>query len=158
MTESISAVWLRGGRWVGWRGRLRMFVSVMEAAGRETILIETVGVGQDEVEVAGLADVTVLVLVPGMGDEVQSLKAGLMEVADIFVVNKSDRGGAEVVEAEIVGMQRLAAEHGGWVPPVVRTVATSGEGVAELMAAVRRCAVEKKVRRVRVGGGVDSLR
>ena len=129
--------------------------SVMEAAGRETILIETVGVGQDEVDVAGLADVTVLVLVPGMGDEVQSLKAGLMEVADIFVVNKSDRGGAELVEAEVVAMQRLAGDGSGWVPPVVRTVATSGEGVAELMAAVRRCAAEKKERRVRVG---DSLR
>ena len=75
----------------------------MEAAGRQAILIETVGVGQDEVEVVGLADVTVLVLVPGMGDEVQSLKAGVMEVADIFVVNKSDREGAEQVEAEIAG-------------------------------------------------------
>jgi LAO/AO transport system kinase len=116
--------------------------TVMEAAGRETILIETVGVGQDEVDVIGLADVTVLVLVPGMGDEVQSLKAGVMEVADIFVVNKSDRGGADLVEQEIVAMQGLA-ERGGWVPPVVRTVATTGEGVAELMQAVRRCAGEK---------------
>ena len=88
--------------------------SVMETAGRDVILIETVGVGQDEVDVAGLADVTVLVLVPGMGDAVQSLKAGLMEVADVFVVNKSDRGGAELVEAEIVGMQRLAGDGGGW--------------------------------------------
>jgi LAO/AO transport system kinase len=133
--------------------------SVMEAAGRETILIETVGVGQDEVDVAGLADVTVLVLVPGMGDEVQSLKAGLMEVADVFVVNKSDRGGAELVEAEVVGMQRLAEDRGGWAPPVVRTVATSGEGVAELMVAVRRCAAEKKERRMLVGGRqTDSLR
>jgi len=78
-----------------------------------------------------------------------------MEVADIFVVNKSDRGGAELVEAEVVAMQRLAGDGSGWVPPVVRTVATSGEGVAELMAAVRRCAAEKKERRVRVG---DSLR
>jgi LAO/AO transport system kinase len=115
--------------------------AVMEAAGRETILIETVGVGQDEVEVVGLADVTVLVLVPGMGDEVQSLKAGVMEVADIYVVNKSDAGGAEQVEAEILAMQGLAAEHGEWVAPVVRTVATTGEGVAELMETVRRCAV-----------------
>ena len=117
--------------------------TVMEAAGRQTILIETVGVGQDEVDVIGLADVTVLVLVPGMGDEVQSLKAGVMEVADIFVVNKSDRGGAELVEQEIVAMQGLVAERGGWIPPVVRTVATMGEGVKELMEAVRRCAVEK---------------
>jgi LAO/AO transport system kinase len=123
--------------------------TVMEASGRGTILIETVGVGQDEVEVIGLADVTVLVLVPGMGDEVQSLKAGVMEVADIFVVNKSDRGGAEVVEQEIVAMQGLAMGSGGWVAPVVRTVATTGEGVEELMEAVRRCAGEKGRRRVR---------
>jgi LAO/AO transport system kinase len=125
--------------------------AVIEAAGRETILIETVGVGQDEVEVVGLADVTVLVLVPGMGDEVQSLKAGVMEVADIFVVNKSDRGGAELVEGEILAMQSLGMERGGWVPPVVRTVATSGEGVPELMETVRRCVAEKRERRVRVG-------
>jgi LAO/AO transport system kinase len=132
--------------------------AVMEAAGRQTILIETVGVGQDEVDVIGVADVTVLVLVPGMGDEVQSLKAGVMEVADIFVVNKSDRGGAELVEQEIVAMQGLVAERGAWVPPVVRTVATTGEGVQELMEAVRRCAGEKGGRRVRTsarGGGLQ---
>jgi LAO/AO transport system kinase len=125
--------------------------TVMEAAGRQTILIETVGVGQDEVDVIKLADVTVLVLVPGMGDEVQSLKAGVMEVADVFVVNKSDRGGAELVEQEIMAMQGLVAERGGWVPPVVRTVATTGEGVQELMDAVRRCAEEIGGRRVRMG-------
>jgi LAO/AO transport system kinase len=126
--------------------------AVMEAAGRETILIETVGVGQDEVDVIGLADVTVLVLVPGMGDEVQGLKAGVMEVADVFVVNKSDRGGAELVEQEIVAMQGLVAEQGGWVPPVVRTVATTGEGVQELMETVKRRAAEKGARRVRIDG------
>jgi GTPase len=124
--------------------------TVMEAAGRQAILIETVGVGQDEVDVIGLADVTVLVLVPGMGDEVQSLKAGVMEVADVFVVNKSDRGGAELVEQEIVAMQGLAADRDGWVPPVVRTVATTGQGVQELMETVRRCAVEKGARRGRL--------
>jgi LAO/AO transport system kinase len=134
--------------------------AVMEAAGRETILIETVGVGQDEVDVIGLADVTVLVLVPGMGDEVQSLKAGVMEVADVFVVNKSDRGGAELVEQEIVAMQSLAAKHDGWMPPAVRTVATTGEGVQELMEMVRRCAVEKGVRKVRIDGvaGLSAVR
>jgi LAO/AO transport system kinase len=125
--------------------------TVMEAAGRQTIVIETVGVGQDEVDVIGLADVTVLVLVPGMGDEVQSLKAGVMEVADVFVVNKSDRGGAELVEQEIVAMQGLAAKS-GWVPPVVRTVATTGEGVKELMEVVRQCAAEKGSRRRRMEG------
>jgi LAO/AO transport system kinase len=134
--------------------------TVMEAAGREAVLIETVGVGQDEVDVIGLADVTVLVLVPGMGDEVQSLKAGVMEVADIFVVNKSDRGGAELVEQEIIAMQGLVEEGVSWVPPVVKTVATTGAGVPELMAAVRRCALEKSERRVRLedaGGGGLSL-
>jgi len=128
--------------------------AVMETAGRETILIETVGVGQDEVDVIGLADVTVLVLVPGMGDEVQSLKAGVMEVADVFVVNKSDRGGAELVEQEIVAMQGLAADRDGWLPPVVRTVATTGEGVKELMETVRRCAVEKGARMMRIDRAV----
>ncbi|RSL15805.1 methylmalonyl-CoA epimerase [Edaphobacter aggregans] len=129
--------------------------SVMEAAGRGTILIETVGVGQDEVEVVGVADVTVLVLVPGMGDEVQSLKAGVMEVADVFVVNKSDAGGAERVEAEILAMQGLGVAREGWVPPVVRTVATSGEGVAELMMAVRRCAEWKKEHGLRARLGMS---
>jgi LAO/AO transport system kinase len=132
--------------------------TVMEAAGRQTILIETVGVGQDEVDVIGLADVTVLVLVPGMGDEVQSLKAGVMEIADIFVVNKSDRGGAEVVEQEIVAMQGLAAGNVGWIPPVVRTVATTGEGVQELMETVQRCAAEKSGRRVRASATAGGLR
>jgi len=118
--------------------------AVMAAAGRQVVLIETVGVGQDEVEVAELANVTVVVLVPGMGDEVQSMKAGLMEVADIFVVNKSDGGGADRVEAEIRAMQGLAQEEPGvWMPPVVRTVATTGEGVEALMESIRICAVEK---------------
>jgi LAO/AO transport system kinase len=117
---------------------------VMAASGRDAIVIETVGVGQDEVDVARLADVTVLVLVPGMGDDVQSMKAGVMEVADVFVVNKSDREGAERVAAEIVAMQGLGAASDGWVPPVVKTVATTGEGVAELMEAVRRCAEAKR--------------
>jgi LAO/AO transport system kinase len=116
----------------------------MAASGRGAIVIETVGVGQDEVDVARLADVTVLVLVPGMGDDVQSLKAGVMEVADVFVVNKSDREGAERVAAEIVAMQGLSASSDGWVPPVIQTVATTGEGVTELMEAVRRCAEAKK--------------
>ena len=124
--------------------------SVMEAAGRQTILIETVGVGQDEVDVIGVADVTVLVLVPGMGDEVQSLKAGVMEVADIFVVNKADRGGAELVEQEIVAMQGLV---GGYAPPVVRTVASTGEGVAKLMDTVQLCALQKMERKVRLVDG-----
>lgn len=122
--------------------------SLMETAGRQTILIETVGVGQDEVDVIGLADVTVLVLTPGMGDAVQSMKAGVMEAADVFVVNKADRGGAELVEQELVGMQSLAS--GGDPAPVVRTVASTGEGIAELMEVVAKCAAQKKDRKTRV--------
>ncbi len=134
--------------------------TVMEAAGRETVLIETVGVGQDEVDVVGLADVAVVVLAPGMGDDVQSLKAGLMEVADVFAVNKADRGGAEAVEAEITSMQALASEHGAWVPPVVRTVATTGDGVSALLSAARHCAAQKSARRERIRASVklDQLR
>jgi LAO/AO transport system kinase len=120
---------------------------VLEAAGRKAILIETVGVGQDEIDVVGVADVTVLVLVPGMGDEVQSLKAGVMEAADVFVVNKCDRGGAELLEGEILAMQGLGGEASGWVAPLVRTVAVTGEGVAGLMDAVERCAAAKRGRR-----------
>jgi LAO/AO transport system kinase len=109
---------------------------VIEASGKERLLIETVGVGQDEIDIVRLADVTVVVLVPGMGDDVQSLKAGIMEIADIFVVNKSDRDGADHVEKEVRAMQSLAAEHGSWIPPVIRTIATTGVGIEELERAV----------------------
>jgi len=112
--------------------------SVIEASGKDVLLIETVGVGQDEVDIVRLADVTVVVLVPGMGDDVQSIKAGIMEIADIFVVNKSDRDGADRVEKEIRAMQSLASQHGDWVPPIVRTVASAGEGIAELMAVIEK--------------------
>lgn len=106
--------------------------AVIEASGKQRLLLETVGVGQDEIDIARLADVTVVVLVPGMGDDVQSLKAGIMEIADIFVVNKSDRDGADRVEKEVRSMQSLTAEHGSWVPPVIRTIATTGAGIEEL--------------------------
>lgn len=109
---------------------------VIEASGKQRLLIETVGVGQDEIDIVRLADVTVVVLVPGMGDDVQSLKAGIMEIADIFVVNKSDRDGADHVEKEVRAMQSLAAEHGSWIPPVIRTIATTGAGIEELEQAV----------------------
>jgi LAO/AO transport system kinase len=109
---------------------------VIEASGKQRLLIETVGVGQDEIDIVRLADVTVVVLVPGMGDDVQSLKAGIMEIADIFVINKSDRDGADHVEKEVRAMQSLAAEHGSWVPPVIRTIATTGAGIEELELAV----------------------
>jgi LAO/AO transport system kinase len=105
---------------------------VLEASGKDVVLIETVGVGQDEIEIARLADITLVVLVPGMGDDVQSLKAGVMEIADIFVINKSDRDGADRVEHEIRALQSLASAHSAWTPPVVRTIATSGEGIDKL--------------------------
>jgi LAO/AO transport system kinase len=111
---------------------------VMQAAGREVILIETVGAGQAEVEIAGLADVTLVVLVPGMGDEVQSLKAGILEIADIFVINKADLEGADRTEAEITAMQGLTSQTTVWIPPAVRTVATTGQGIDELLAQIER--------------------
>jgi LAO/AO transport system kinase len=110
--------------------------TVLDASGRDVILIETVGVGQDEVDIVRLADITVVILVPGMGDDVQTIKAGIMEIADIFVINKSDREGAERVEREIRALQTLAARHDGWTPPIVKTVASEGTGVPELAAAV----------------------
>jgi LAO/AO transport system kinase len=113
--------------------------SVLEASGKHRLLIETVGVGQDEVDIVRLADVTVVVLVPGLGDDVQSIKAGILEIADIFVVNKSDREGADRVEREIRTMQSLGAHHEGWVPPVIRTTANTGEGVPQLVEAIDRC-------------------
>jgi LAO/AO transport system kinase len=110
---------------------------LLDAAGRDYVIIETVGVGQDEVEIANVADLTVLVLVPGMGDDVQAIKAGVMEIADIFVINKADYPGAERVEQEIHGVLSLRNRADGWMPPVVRTVATEGAGVEELLAAIR---------------------
>src|SRR5689334_14616336 len=110
--------------------------TLLDASGRDLILIETVGVGQDEVDIVRLADITVVILVPGMGDDVQTIKAGIMEIADIFVINKSDREGAERVEREIRALQALATRQDGWTPPIVKTVASDGTGVAELANAV----------------------
>jgi LAO/AO transport system kinase len=110
---------------------------LLDAAGKEFVLIETVGVGQDEVEIAKLADVTVVILVPGMGDDVQAIKAGIMEIADVFVINKVDQPGADRLEREILALQSLSTRHDGWVPPLVRTVATEGQGIAETLAAIR---------------------
>jgi LAO/AO transport system kinase len=110
--------------------------SILDASGRDLVLIETVGVGQDEVDIVKLADVTVVVLVPGMGDDVQSIKAGIMEIADIFVINKADREGAERVEREIKALQGLALRHDSWIPPIVKTVAQTGDGVPALVAKI----------------------
>ena len=110
--------------------------TVLDASGRDLIMVETVGVGQDEVDIVRLAEVTIVILVPGMGDDVQTIKAGIMEIADIFVINKSDRDGAEHVEREIRTLQSLSMRSDGWTPPIVKTVASQGAGIEELAGAV----------------------
>ena len=112
---------------------------VLDAAGKDVVLIETVGVGQDEIDIVRTADVSIVTFVPGSGDEVQALKAGIMEIADIFVVNKADREGADRTVASIeanLSLQTFAA--GEWRPPIVKTEATTGKGVLELIAAIER--------------------
>jgi LAO/AO transport system kinase len=112
-------------------------VRVLDAIGRRWILVETVGVGQVEVEIAGKADTTVVVVNPGWGDSVQANKAGLMEIADVFVINKSDRAGADQTRRDLEGMLDLSdLPHDAWRPPIVATVGTTGEGVTELWDAV----------------------
>jgi 5'-methylthioadenosine phosphorylase len=108
--------------------------TLLDAAGKDFVIIETVGVGQDEVEIAGVAQVTVVVLVPGMGDDIQAIKAGIMEIADVFAINKSDQPGAERTEREIQSMLSLGQD--GQKPPIIRTIATDGTGVRELVEAV----------------------
>ena len=109
---------------------------VLEAGGYEILIIETVGVGQDEVDVVRTAQVTVVVLVPGMGDEIQSIKAGIMEIGDVFVVNKADRPDIAKAEQELRSALSLASRPDGWDPPIVKTVATVGEGITELTQAL----------------------
>ena len=110
---------------------------VLDAAGRDIVIIETVGVGQDEVDIVRAADISIVVLVPGTGDEVQALKAGIMEIADIFVVNKADRDGADRLVQSVSAMLALQTfEPGDWRPPIQKTVATAGTGVPELLEAV----------------------
>jgi LAO/AO transport system kinase len=111
---------------------------ILDAAGKDIVIIETVGVGQDEVDIVRTADVSVVALVPGTGDEVQALKAGIMEIADIFVVNKADREGADRLAASIEGNLSLQTYGPGeWRPPIARTVATTGSGVHELWESIR---------------------
>lgn len=112
---------------------------VLDAAGKDVVLIETVGVGQDEVDIVRTADISVVVLVPGAGDEVQAMKAGIMEIADIFVVNKADREGADRTIASVEALLSLASyREGRWRPPILKTEAHTGKGVAELVAAIDR--------------------
>jgi LAO/AO transport system kinase len=111
-------------------------VDLLDAAGFDVVIVETVGVGQDEVEVIRTVQTNVVVLVPGMGDDIQAIKAGIMEIGDIFVVNKADRPGADKTVTEVTMMMSLVEEHGDWVPPIVKTVASRGEGIEELDAAI----------------------
>jgi LAO/AO transport system kinase len=113
--------------------------AVLDAAGKDFVIIETVGVGQDEIEIARTADVAIVVLMPGSGDEVQALKAGIMEIADIFVVNKADRDGSDRLVAAIeanLSLQSFGAEE--WRPPIVKTVSTTGQGIGDLVEAIAR--------------------
>jgi LAO/AO transport system kinase len=136
-----EGVFIRSMATRGWLGGLAAATTdmalLLDAAGKEIILIETVGVGQDEVEITRLADVTIVVLVPGMGDDVQAIKAGIMEIADVFVINKSDQPGADQLEREIKAIQSLSTRKDGWVPPIVRTIASDGQGIKETLTAVR---------------------
>ena len=111
-------------------------VDLLDASGFDVVLVETVGVGQDEVEVVRTVQTNLVVLVPGMGDDIQAIKAGIMEIGDIFVVNKADRPGADKTVTEVTMMMSLVEEHGDWVPPIVKTVASKSQGVAELDEAI----------------------
>lgn len=111
-------------------------VSILDAAGYSRIIIETVGVGQDEVEVVKAADISIVVLVPGMGDDIQAIKAGIMEIGDIFVINKADREGVNTTEKELQALLSLAMRDDSWEPLIVKTIATESKGVEELAAAI----------------------
>ena len=109
---------------------------LLDAAGKQQVLIETVGVGQDEIDIVRLADCVMVVMVPGMGDDIQNMKAGLMEIADIFVLNKADREGADRLEQQLHAMLSLVMPRDGWHPPVVRTVASENKGIDALAEVV----------------------
>lgn len=113
-------------------------VDLLDAGGFQIVLVETVGVGQDEVDVIRTVQTNVVVLVPGMGDDIQAIKAGIMEIGDIFAVNKADRPGADKTVIDIRMMMSLVEEHGEWIPPIVKTIASQGEGIAELDDALQR--------------------
>jgi len=111
-------------------------VSILDAAGFSKVVVETVGVGQDEVEIVKAADVSVVVLVPGMGDDIQAIKAGIMEIGDIFVINKADREGVYTTEKELEALLSLSTREDGWHPPIIKTIATENKGIEELAAAI----------------------
>ena len=111
---------------------------LLDAAGKRQVLIETVGVGQDEIDIVRLADCVLVVLVPGLGDDIQNMKAGLMEIGDIFVLNKTDRDGADRLEEQLHAMLSVVTPRDGWHPPVVRTVATENRGIDQLAGTVEK--------------------
>ena len=113
-------------------------VAILDAAGYARVIVETVGVGQDEVEIVKAADVSIVVLVPGMGDDIQAIKAGIMEIGDIFVINKADREGVYATEKELEALLSLTSRNDGWDPPIVKTVATENQGVEALAEAIER--------------------
>ncbi len=115
-------------------------VAVLDAAGYDRTLVETVGVGQDEVDIVKTADVCVVTLVPGMGDDIQAIKAGIMEIGDIFVINKAERDGVERTERELIGLLEMSERKDGWTPPIVRTVATRNEGIGAFAEAIEKFA------------------
>ncbi len=111
-------------------------VAILDAAGFDKIIVETVGVGQDEVEIVKTADVSVVVLVPGMGDDIQAIKAGIMEIGDVFVINKADREGVLRTQKELESLLGLAHRPDMWMPPIVKTIATTGKGIEDLATAI----------------------
>ena len=111
---------------------------LLDAAGKRQVLIETVGVGQDEIDIVRLADCVLVVLVPGLGDDIQNMKAGLMEIGDIFVLNKADREDADRLEEQLHAMLSLVMPRDGWHPPIVRTVATENRGIGDLAATIEK--------------------
>ncbi len=112
-------------------------VAILDAAGFDKVIVETVGVGQDEVEIVKTADISVVVLVPGMGDDIQAIKAGIMEIGDVFVINKADREGVIRTEKELESLLSLAHRHDFWEPPIVKTVATENKGIEDLAEAIK---------------------
>src|SRR5260370_735194 len=114
-------------------------VAILDAAGYSKIIVETVGVGQDEVEIVKAADVSVVVLVPGMGDDVQAMKAGIMEIGDVFAINKADREGVLRTEKEVEALLSLSMREDGWQPPIVKTIAIENKGIELLASAIDQC-------------------
>jgi LAO/AO transport system kinase len=139
--HSDPGVFIRSMATRGWLGGLAAATTEMtmllDGAGFDNVIVETVGVGQDEVEIARLADVTLVVMVPGMGDDVQAIKAGIMEIADVFVINKADQPGAEKLERELRSYLTLSHRPDGWSPKIVQTIASDGKGIGELLTAAR---------------------